>query len=285
MHVRATRKPTLTLCYLPHLDYNLQRLGPDLTHPRVIKDLEEIDSLAGELIEQAEQDDARVIVVSEYGITPVRDAVHINRALREAGLIQVRVEMGREVLDAGASRAFALADHQVVHVYVQHGTSVGEVKRLLEGLDGVEQVLDDEGKRAFRLDHPRSGELVAISKPDRWFSYYYWLDDARAPDFARTVDIHRKPGYDPVELFVDPAIRVPPLAIGWRLLKRKLGSRTLLDVISLKDTHLVKGSHGRLTDDPDGGPLVISSAPDLLPEDAIEATLFKDLVLDHVFAR
>jgi hypothetical protein len=193
--------------------------------------------------------------------------------------------LGREVLDPGASRAFALADHQVAHVYVQHGTNLGEVKTLLERQDGVEQVLDEEGKRSFGLDHPRSGELVAISRPDRWFSYYYWLDDARAPDFARTVDIHRKPGYDPVELFVDPAIRVPPLAIGWRLFKRKLGSRTLLDVISLKDTALVKGSHGRLTEDAGHGPLVISSAPDLLPEGAIEATAFKDLVLDHVFGR
>ena len=285
LHVRATRRPTLTLCYLPHLDYNLQRLGPDLSHPRLQKDLEEVDALVGELVEQADRDGARTVVVSEYGITPVRDAVHINRTLREAGLIEVRVEMGRELLDAGASRAFALADHQVAHVYVQQRASVGAVKALLEGLDGVEQVLDDEGKRAFGLDHPRSGELVAIARPDRWFSYYYWQDDARAPDFARTVDIHRKPGYDPVELFIDPAIRVPALAIGWRLLQRKLGLRTLLDVISLKDTQLVKGSHGRLTDDPDHGPLVISNAPDLLPEGAIEATAFKDLVLDHVFGR
>jgi predicted AlkP superfamily pyrophosphatase or phosphodiesterase len=285
MRVRATRKPTLTLCYLPHLDYNLQRLGPDLGDPRLQKDLQEVDALAGELIEQAERDGARVIVVSEYGITPVTDAVHINRALRAAGLIAVRQELGHEQLDAGASRAFALADHQLAHVYVQHGTSVAEVKALLEGLDGVEQVLDDEGKRAFGLDHPRSGELVAISRPDRWFSYYYWLDDARAPDFARTVDIHRKPGYDPVELFLDPAIRLPPLAIGWRLLKRRLGARTLLDVISLKDTQLVKGSHGRITDDPDHGPLVISSAPDLVPEGPVEATEFKNLVLDHVFGR
>jgi predicted AlkP superfamily pyrophosphatase or phosphodiesterase len=285
MHVRATRQPTLTLCYLPHLDYNLQRLGPDLGHPRLQKDLQEIDGVVGELIEQAERDGTRIIVVSEYGITPVSDAVHINRALREAGLIQVRPELGRELLDAGASRAFAVADHQVAHIYIQQGTNVAEMRTLLEGLDGVEQVLDDDGKRAFGLDHPRSGELVAISEPDRWFSYYYWLDDTRAPDFARTVDIHRKPGYDPVELFVDPAIRFPPLAIGWRLLKRKLGFRTLLDVISLNHTQLIKGSHGRLTDDPSHGPLVISSEPGLLPEGAIRATEFKNLVLEHVFGR
>jgi predicted AlkP superfamily pyrophosphatase or phosphodiesterase len=284
-HVRETRKPTLTLCYLPHLDYNLQRLDPDPAQPRIAKDLAEIDAVCGELIEPAQRDGARIVVVSEYGITPVTDAVHINQALREAKLIRVRVEMGREILDAGASPAFALADHQLAHVYVQHGASVAEVKSLLESLEGVDAVLDEEGKRAHGLDHPRSGELVAIAKADRWFSYYYWLDDARAPDFARTVDIHRKPGYDPVELFVDPAIRVPALAIGSRLARRKLGMRTLLDVISLKDTQLVRGSHGRLPDHADHGPLVISSVPDLLPDGEVQATAFKQLVLAHVFDR
>ncbi len=283
-HVIDTRKPTLTLCYLPHLDYNLQRLGPDLAHPRLIKDLQEIDAVCGELIEPAERDGKRIVVVSEYGITPVTDAVHINRALREAGLIQVRVEMGREILDPGASAAFAVADHQLAHVYVQAPERIAEVKSLIEDLDGVEAVLDEDGKRANGLDHPRAGELVAVSRADRWFSYYYWLDDERAPDFARTVDIHRKPGYDPVELFLDPALSVPMLSVAWRLAKRKLGFRSLLDVISLKDTKLVKGSHGRLTDDPDDGPLVISSKPDLLPEGPVAATAFKQLVLDHVFS-
>ena len=223
-------------------------------------------------------------MVSEYGITPVTDAVHINRALREAGYLRVREEMGRELLDAGASQAFAVADHQLAHVYVAPPTPVEEVRALLAGLDGVETVLDEQGKRDAGLDHPRSGELVAVSAADRWFSYYYWLDDARAPDFARTVDIHRKPGYDPVELFVDPALRLPMVAIGSRLLRRKMGMRTLLDVISLKDTQLVKGSHGRLIEDPRRGPLVMSSRGDLLPEGAVDATDFKRLVLAHVFA-
>jgi predicted AlkP superfamily pyrophosphatase or phosphodiesterase len=224
-------------------------------------------------------------VVSEYGITPVREAVHINRALREAGFIRVRPEeRGREILDPGASAAFAIADHQAAHVYVNDPSRLSQVKSLLERLEGVDRVLDEAGKRAIGLDHPRSGELVAISKPDRWFSYYYWLDDRLAPDFARTVDIHRKPGYDPVELFVDPAIRLPMLATAWRLAKRKLGSRTLMDVISLKDTHLVKGSHGRLTDDPQHGPLVISSRPDRLPEAPLAAADFKQFVLEHVFS-
>ena len=284
LHVMETRNPTLTLAYLPHLDYNLQRLGPDLAHPRVQQDLRELDAVCGSLIDYAAASGREVIVVSEYGITPVRDAVHINRALREAGLIAVRPEeFGREVLDPGASAAFAVADHQVAHVYVNDGSRLSEVRNLLEKVDGIESILDQDGKRRIGLDHERSGELVAISRADRWFSYYYWLDDALAPDFARTVDIHRKPGYDPVELFVDPQIRLPMLATAWRLAKRKLGMRTLLDVISLKDTALVKGSHGRLTDDPQHGPLVISSRPDLLPKGPLEAASFKQLVLDHVF--
>lgn len=282
-HVMDTRKPTLTLTYLPHLDYNLQRLGPDLDHPVIQKDLQEVDALCGELIATANAQDQNIIVVSEYGITPVTDAVHINRELRRAGLVKVREEQGREQFDAGASDAFAVADHQIAHVYVNNPAVLDQTRKLLEELDGVEHVLGEQGKRAWGLDHPRSGELVAISRADRWFSYYYWLDDARAPDYARTVDIHRKPGYDPVELFIDPEIKSPKAAIVSRLARKKLGFRTLLDVISLKDTNQVKGSHGRPTDDPDHGPLVISSAGHHLPQGEVNAVDFKDLVLRHVF--
>jgi predicted AlkP superfamily pyrophosphatase or phosphodiesterase len=283
MHVMRTRRPTLALCYLPHLDYALQKRGPSPGDPHLRKDLGEIDAVCGELIEQAKREGRRIVVVSEYGILPVREAVHINRALREAGLIRVRLELGREILDSGASGAFALADHQVAHVYLRPETDAAAVKALLERLDGVAEVLDAEGKRALGLDHPRSGELVALAAPERWFSYYWWLDDDRAPDYARTVDIHRKPGFDPMELFLDPALRAPNLAVAWRLLRRGLGFRTLLDVIPIRGTDLVKGSHGRLVPDPQDGPLVISSAPELLPEEAVPATAFKSLVLDHVF--
>jgi len=279
-YVYDTRRPTLTLIYLPHLDYGLQRLGPD--HPEIAKELREIDAVCGELIEHFERDGARIIVLSEYGIVPVSGAVHINRVLREAGLIRVRPELGREMLDAGASEAFAVADHQVAHVYVRSPERIPEVRALLESVDGIEMVLDDEGKRAFGLDHPRSGELVAVAAPDRWFTYYFWLDDDRAPDYARTVDIHRKPGYDPVELFIDPTLRVPALKIGWTLLKKALGFRYLLDVIPL-DASLVRGSHGRIIDRAEDGPLLISSEPDLLPEGAVHATAVKELVLQHVF--
>ena len=282
IHVRRTRRPTLTLIYLPHLDYGLQRVGPH--HPSIADDFRAVDALCGEIIANAETDGAEVIVVSEYGVTPVDAPVHINRALREAGLIAVRDELGREQLDPGASEAFAVADHQHAHVYVRRPGTVRRVRALLEALPGVERVLDKEGKAAYGLDHERSGELVALSRADRWFTYYHWLDDDRAPDYARTVDIHRKPGYDPVELFLDPAIRFPKLSIGWRLAKRKLGARTLMDVIPL-DARLVKGSHGRVTDAAIDGPVLISSNPSLLPAGDIEPTDVKRLILAHIFPR
>ena len=159
---------------------------------------------------------------------------------------------------------------------------IAEARRIVAGLTGVERVLDRTEQRAIGLDHPRSGELVAIANSDAWFTYYYWLDDNRAPDFARLVEIHRKPGYDPVELFFDPAIRFPKPAVGWRLLKRTLGFRTLMNVVPL-DASLVKGSHGRPTTDSDDGPLLISNTPGLVADKPVAATAVKDLILAHVF--
>jgi predicted AlkP superfamily pyrophosphatase or phosphodiesterase len=282
LHVRRTRSPTLTLVYVPHLDYDLQRLGPD--HPAVPASLTEVDAVAGRLIADAERDGARVIVLSEYGITPVATPIHVNRALRQAGLLAVRMEDGGEILDIPQSRAFAVADHQIAHVYVQDNDLIAEVRRIIGGLPGVERVLDRAEQRAIGLDHPRSGELVALARHNAWFTYYYWLDDNRAPDFARLVEIHRKPGYDPVELFLDPGIRFPKLAVGWRLAKRALGLRVLMDVIPL-DAGLVRGSHGRLTDDSADGPLIISSERDLLGDGPVGATAVRDLILAHVFDR
>jgi len=283
LHVRKTRRPTLTLCYLPHLDYGLQKWGPDPNDPRIGQDLSQVDQLAGELIDAANRDGDKVIIVSEYGIVPVGGAVHINRALREAGLLRFRMEMGREVFDAGASPAFALADHQLAHVYLQEGADLHTVKALLEDLDGVAAVWDEEGKRAHGLQHARAGDLVVLANPDRWFSYYWWLDDAKAPDYARTVDIHRKPGYDPMELFLDPALPLAKLKIAQRILARKLGFRNLLDVTPIRGTSLVKGSHGLINPDPADSPVVISNDAALLPTGSVAATQFKDLMLAHVF--
>lgn len=274
-----THRPSLCLCYLPHLDYDLQRFGPH--GPEAQAAAADIDRVAGDLIDHARGQGYAVVVLSEYGITPVSDGVHLNRALREAGLLRVQqVDLGWELLDAGASRAFAVADHQVAHVYVKDPADLARVKALIEKLPGVAEVLDEVGKRAVGLDHPNAGELVVVAEPDRWFTYYYWLDDARMPDYARTVDIHRKPGYDPVELFADPTLSLLKARIGLTLLKKKLGFRYYMNVIPL-DARLVKGSHGRLPSHPDDGPVLLSTskigAADHLPMTAVHDLLLNTL--------
>lgn len=274
---------TLTLVYLPHLDYDLQRYGPDASHPAVARALREVDAVAGDLIAHAQRSGRRVLVLSEYGITAVDRAVHLNRHLRDAGYLAVRVEDGAELLDPPASRAFAVADHQIAHVYVAQPEDIEPVRRLLAGVDGVESVWRGAERAQAGLDHPRSGELVVMADAHSWFTYYYWLDDKRAPDFARTVDIHRKPGYDPAELFVDPAIRFPKLAVLRRLLQRKLGLRTLMNVIGL-DASLVRGSHGRPVDDPQAGPLIMADWPGAFAAGPVAATDVKDLALGVIFA-
>lgn len=271
-------RPRLQLVYLPHLDYNLQRLGPN--DPKVWEDVRAVDRVAGELIQHVRSAGAEVMVVSEYGIEQAQTAVPINRLLREQGYIAVRETLGFELLDFGASRAFAVADHQLAHVYVREPSDLPAVAKLLAAVPGIERVLDGEGKAAIGLDHPRSGELVAIAEPGCWFSYYYWLDDAKAPDFARTVDIHRKPGYDPVELFIDPDLRWPKAKIAFRLLQKTLGFRMLMDVIPLQP-ELVKGTHGRAHASADHNPLLISSRRDLamdrLPMAGVKAEILRHL--------
>jgi predicted AlkP superfamily pyrophosphatase or phosphodiesterase len=280
--VMAEHDPTLTLAYLPHLDYDLQRFGPDAWHPSVRQSLIDIDTVAGDLADSARASGRSVVVLSEYGITAVDRPVHINRALRDAGLLAVREEDGGELLDPMTSRAFALSDHQIAHIYVADPALLPKVRSLVEGLPGVENVYGGDERKAIGLDHARSGELIAMADARSWFTYYYWKDDRRAPDFARTVEIHRKPGYDPVELFLDPAIAMPKAAIGKRLLLRKLGFRSLMDVIPL-DASLVGGSHGRLNDNAEDGPLVIADRPELLKADRMAATEVKQLLLDAVF--
>ncbi|WP_414568973.1 alkaline phosphatase family protein [Nostoc sp. CCY 9925] len=271
--------PTLSLVYLPHLDYCLQKFGHNETH--IQADLQQIDAVCGDLIEYYQARNTQVIILSEYGITPVSKAVDLNRVLRKNNLIAVREELGRELLDFGASIAFAVADHQVAHVYVNEPAYIPKVRSLLEATEGVAQVLDEQGKQAYHLNHPRSGELVAIAQPDAWFTYYYWLDDAKAPDFARTVDIHRKPGYDPVELFLDPQIKFPQGKIALKLLKKQLGFRYLMDVIPL-DASLVRGSHGHITTSVDEGALFITHQTHLVDENLIEATDVCSLILKHL---
>lgn len=271
--------PTLQLVYLPHLDYCLQRLGP---RGDVASDLAAIDAVCGELIAFLRNRGVRIVVLSEYGITEVSRPVHINRVLREAGLLAIKRDLGRDYLDTGASRAFAVADHQIAHVYVSEQADIGRVKALCADIPGVGAVLDEAGQRELGLAHERSGEIVLLAEHDSWFTYYFWLDDACAPDYARCVDIHNKPGYDPVELFLDPALRFPKLAVGAKLARKLLGFRYTMDVIPL-DATLVRGSHGLSSRTIQDMPLLMTSEPHLLQRERLSATQVCGVLLDHVF--
>jgi predicted AlkP superfamily pyrophosphatase or phosphodiesterase len=238
MYTDERYNPTLTLIYLPHLDYCLQKFGPDIT--KIAKDLNEIDEVVKQLVEFYENRKANIIILSEYGIVPVSNPVHVNRALRQDGWLNVRVERGLELLDAGASKAFAVADHQVAHVYINEPSFTNEVRAALEKLDGIALILDKEQQRQYHLDHRRSGDLVLMADENSWFTYYFWMDDRKAPDYARTVDIHKKPGYDPVEMFMTSKLRA-----AYKLVRKKTGFRYVMDVIPL-DAKLIRGSHGSI---------------------------------------
>jgi predicted AlkP superfamily pyrophosphatase or phosphodiesterase len=243
--VLRENKPELTLVYLPHLDNEFQRSGPG--DPRRVA---EVDACAGRMIDAARDIGARIVILSEYGIVPVRRPVYLNQTLRKMGWLAVRDGPYGETLDTFESRAFAVVDHQIAQLYVRN-IPLEVLRKTIESLEGVDRVVEP---RELELDHPRSGELVVLAKPDAWFAYPYWLDEARAPDFARTVDIHRKPGFDPCELFMTSAPRA-----ALRLLQKKLGFRYRMDVIPL-DASLVKGSHG-LRPAPEDGALIVGENP------------------------
>ncbi len=271
--------PTLNLVYLPHLDYNLQRLGP--RHPDIGRDLKLIDGLVGDLIDYFLTQAVQVVLLSEYGISPVDTPVHLNRLFRERGWLAIKDECVGELLDCGASRAFAVADHQVAHIYLNDRSLARDLRDLLEHQPAIAAIWGAEEKRHLGLDHPRAGDFIAVAQDRAWFTYYYWLDDRRAPDFARTVDIHRKPGYDPVELFLDPATPLIRAKIAWRLLQKKIGMRMLMDVIPL-DSLLVQGSHGRRPANASEWPVLITSRRDLGRSPMISSTDVFGLIRDHV---
>jgi predicted AlkP superfamily pyrophosphatase or phosphodiesterase len=277
--IESKYAPTLSLVYLPHLDYNLQRLGPK--HPDIAQDLRLIDTIVGELIDFFQKRTVQVVLLSEYGITSVDTPIHINRLLRENRWLTIKNELGLEMLDAGASKAFAVADHQVAHVYLNDLSIEKEVRRMLKDEPGVAEVLDRKQQAEYGINHPRSGDLIVVTKENAWFTYYYWFDDRVAPDFARCVDIHRKPGYDPVELFLDPKIPAVKLKIMWKLLRKKLGFRMLMNVIPL-DATLVKGSHGCRPANKADYPLIASDRPELLANGELAATDVYHAIKRHV---
>lgn len=278
MWVDKKHDPTLTLIYLPHLDYCLQKFGPDFS--KIGSELNEIDKVVEDLISFYEEKNARIILLSEYGINPVNHPIHVNRILREEGLIAVRNERWYELLDAGASQAFAVADHQIAHVYCADSVIKERVAKLLSNVHGIEQVLDKDAQKAYHIDHERSGDLVVVAKPDSWFTYYYWLDDAKAPDYAHLVDIHRKPGYDPVEMFMDPKNPLIKLRAAYKLARKLLGFRYLMDVIPL-DATLIKGSHGGVSATKEYHPICITDSE--LSSNELKATAVYDIIWAHLF--
>ena len=252
-------QPTLTCVYLPHLDYNSQRFGPD--SEQFLADLATMDRLVGELLDELKRfgqlEDAAVVIVSEYPMRRVSRPIYLNRILREAGLLRVREIGGHEYLDLELSRAFAMVDHQMAHLYMKPGEEA-YVRAAIWGHSGVEKIIGDFEKREYAIDHPSSGELIAIAEADAWFPYYWWLDDEKAPPFARQVDIHRKPGYDPIELFFDPASKSIPL-----------------------DATLLQGSHGRPADREPARPLLIAAGAGIpkQPESEVPLTMISGLIM------
>ncbi len=336
--IEREHHPTLSLIYLPHLDYNLQRHGPyvaadvrrrtsessqtppsaglsnpasDISenatkfpplpkgegrgegegsanlpsalNPAIHRDLREIDSIVGGLIDFFQKQMVQVILLSEYGITNASNPIYLNQLFREANWLTVRDEIGLEILDAGASKVFAVVDHQIAHIYLNDRSLESKVRSLLEKTAGVSAILDRKTMAEWGIDHSHAGDLIAIANEDSWFAYYYWIYDKFAPDFARTVDIHRKPGYDPVELFLNPKLWDPKLKIAWRLLQKKLGFRMLMDVLPL-DATLVKGSHGARPKNTRDWPVLITEKNTLPPNTQLHATdiyhILKRSILD-----
>ncbi len=253
-------RPNLFYVYLPHLDYAAQKHGPD--SPEAAKAVADLDAEIGRLIDgfAAAYGDATPLwlVASEYAITPVDHVLYPNRVLREVGLLTVRSSDAGEVIDFAASAAWALVDHQFSHVFVRDGdtTTLRRVAELMRFQTGVAEVFEPRHAAQYDLVHPNSGELVVVSEPTSWQAYYWWNDDAAAPTFARTVDIHRKPGYDPVELFFDPVTKGIPL-----------------------NASLVKGSHGAPPIDPSQRGVLLSSDRGVFVEGPTADTDVADIVL------
>ncbi|MGB5482160.1 MAG: nucleotide pyrophosphatase/phosphodiesterase family protein [Eudoraea sp.] len=267
--------PTLTLVYLPHLDYNLQRYGIDFS--KISKDLNEIDEVVKKLVSHYDKENTNIVLLSEYGITDVSKPIHINRILRSEGLISIREERGLELLDAGASKAFGVADHQIAHIYLNDPTIESKVKELLKGIEGIDRVLSHNELQEVHLNHDRCGDLLLIADKDSWFTYYFWMDDSKAPDYANMVDIHKKPGYDPVEMFTDPDDKFVMLKVILKLIKKKLGFRTVMNIIPLK-ANLVKGSHGRIPEDQSDYPVFITNNKGSLKQELFKSTEVYQLI-------
>jgi predicted AlkP superfamily pyrophosphatase or phosphodiesterase len=254
-------KPDFSYAYLPHLDYAAQKFGPN--SPQAAKSLEELDAVIGQIHDGSSKIFGNwplFLIASEYVITDVDAVSYPNRILRDAGFISItNQDAGGEILDVANSRAWAMVDHQIAHVFIKNSADIPLVKAALEKDPLIESIYAGEDRHQIGLNHPRSGELVLISKPNAWFAYYYWQDDNLAPSFARSVDIHQKPGYDPVELFIKMPEKQIPL-----------------------DANLVKGSHGYPATSPSRhGVLITSDSTTIDQTPSLKDTEMIKLIIKH----
>jgi predicted AlkP superfamily pyrophosphatase or phosphodiesterase len=217
------QRPNFMFVYIPHADYSAQKFGKN--SKAMQNDLKKADEFVGNIVQKVAdlgiENETLFIVFSEYSFNDVKASVPLNQKLRDASLLATRNIHEKEYLDLEYSNAFAMVDHQIAHIYVKKGFE-DKARKVLENVDGVDTVLTSVEKKKLKIDHKeRTGDIIALSDRDKWFNYNWWYDGERAPKFARTIDIHRKPGYDPLELCLDYTTKS----------------------IS-QDTSLIKGSHG-----------------------------------------
>lgn len=273
-------QPTLSMVYLPHLDYKQQSHGPN--HADIPADIQMLDEVARDLIEFADRRDIQVMAISTYHMNEVHCPVSLNRIFRKQGWLRVIHNATGELIDYGTSEVFAVADHQTAHVYIKNPDMIGDVQAMLLEVAGVARVFNRNDQAEHGVDHPAAGDLFVLAEKKAWFTYYYWLNDEHAPDFARTIAIHAKPGYDPCELFLDPTLTLPKFKIARALLKKKIGMRYLMDVIPL-DATLVKGSHGLLPQESGEHPVYINSEMESDLPEVLPMTDLKQRILNQMF--
>ena len=246
-------------------------------HQVIATELRAVDAEVGKLIDHFTKQGIHICLLSEYGIDEVSSAIPVNKVLRKAGLLEIREELGREYLDAGLSEAFAVPDHQIAHVYVKNKQRVSEIASLLSNVSGIEFVFSGEDRG--ELAHERCGEIVVVTKSDYWFTHDWWNTACMAPDYQQSVDIHRKPGYDPRELLLAKGWRGSKTRISLKLLWKKIGFRTLFDVIT-DDPSLIRGSHGRTPNMGATEPIIILPHHCSVQSETIPATSMKNVMLE-----
>jgi predicted AlkP superfamily pyrophosphatase or phosphodiesterase len=278
LDVMASQSPELLLVYAPFLDYQAERHGAE--SEQSVAALRRFDREVEPLLQAARAEQRDVAVVSDYGWAVAERPVYLNRALRQAGLLNVEVAANGERLEPGTSRAFALCDSQVAHIYVADRADLPAVRALLEAVDGVAEVLDEAGKRDRGVDHPRSGDLIAVARPSCWFAYPYWLDPRAKPDFAHCIAIFDKIGWDPTELFLRPG-PLGKLRLAVRLAQKKLRLAVPFDVCGADESQ-VRGVRSARNDDAERGAVLLTSWA-LSQQGPVPMESLKEMLLARLF--